>query len=74
MNPEDGFATLNRSIAEIRRYWPRRGERLVRRWLRTWLNDMRGARRSLAIHDEDEVLEGASIFRRSTYLNLLPHV
>ncbi len=74
MNPEDSFAALNCRIAKIRRYWSRRGDQMVRRWIRSWLNDMHGARRSLAIHDEDEVLEGASIFRRTTYLNLLPHV
>ncbi len=74
MNPEDDFAGLNCRTAKIRRYWSLRGDTLVRHWIRTWLSEMRAAQRDLTLYDADEILEGASIFRRTTYINLLTNV
>ncbi len=74
MNAEDDLAGLNRRTASVRRYWPQRRDPLVRRWLRSWIDEMRGVRRSLYIYDHEELVEGKSIFLRTSYLNVLTNV
>lgn len=73
MNPEDNLAAVNCRVAKIRRYWSRRGERIVRHWLRKWLLEVHEQRRSLMLYDPEELSEGMKLFKRSTYIDLVSH-